>query len=190
MAISVTIGGPNIDGLELMSPSVPEFDTAVRSLFRGKSDRLLQMKPFVTILSNHSDRTLVAYALKWEVARPGGRLTTTDQHKYPDAVAPSAPQRGNEIRPGERNIALMSIELDCGRWGSEPTEDFYLRQFIGWFKKYKDVSHLEISIDAAIFEDGALFGPNKSELDQHFTAYVDAKQEYYRTCKPSIWHVA
>ena len=123
MAISVTIGGPKIEGLELMSPVVPEFDTTVRSLFRGNSDKLLKMKPFLAILSNHSDRTLVAYALKWEIARPAGRQITTEQHKYPDAVAPTAPRRGNEIRPGEQNIALMSIELNCGRWG-EATKNF------------------------------------------------------------------
>lgn len=180
MAISVSIGGPKIDGLELMSPAVPEFDTAVRSLFRGNSDKLLKMKPFLTILSNHSHRTLVAYALKWEVARPTGRQITTVLHKYPDAVAPAAPRRGNEIRSGEQNIVLMSIELDCGRWRGQATEDFYLRQFIRSFKEYKHASALEISIDAAIFDDGAFFGPNMSKLDQHFRAYVDAKQDYYR----------
>jgi hypothetical protein len=37
MAISVTIGGPEIHCLELMSPAVPEFDAAVHSLFRGNS---------------------------------------------------------------------------------------------------------------------------------------------------------
>jgi hypothetical protein len=74
----------------------------------------------------------------------------------------------------------MGIEIDCGRWAGQATTDFYLRQFIGWFKEYKDASDLEISIGAAIFEDGAFFGPKTSELDQHFTAYVDAKQDYYR----------
>lgn len=179
MAISVTIGEPKIEGLELMSPADSEFDTTVRTLFKGNCNKLLKMKPFLTIVSNHSDRTLVAYALKWEVARASRRQITLDQHKYPDAVS-AAPRRGNEIRPGEQNIALMSIELNCGRFDGEATEDFYLRQFIGWFKEYKDARDLEISIDAAIFEDGAFFGPNKSELDQHFRAYVDAKQDYYR----------
>jgi hypothetical protein len=35
MAISVTIGGPKIEGLELMSPVVPEFDAAVHSSLEG-----------------------------------------------------------------------------------------------------------------------------------------------------------
>jgi hypothetical protein len=79
-----------------------------RLLFRGNSDKLLKMKPFLTILSNHSDRTLVAYALKWEVARPAGKQITTEQHKYPDAVAPAAPRRGNEIRSGVARITRNS----------------------------------------------------------------------------------
>ena len=93
-----------------MSPAVPEFDTAVHSLFKGNSEELLKLKASLTILSNRCDRTLVAYALKWEVAPRAGRHTSTSQHKYPDAVPPAAPRRGNEI--------------------GQATEEFYLRQFI------------------------------------------------------------
>lgn len=180
MPISVTIGGPKIEGLELMSPTVPQFDAAVHSLFRGNSDELLKLKPFLAILSNRCDRTLVAYAVKWEVAQHAGRRITTSQHKYPHAVAPAAPRRGNEIRPGEQKIVAMSIEIDCGLWGGQATEEFYLRRFIDWFTEYNDANALEISIDAAIFDDGEFLGPNKSKLDQHFRSYVDAKKDYYR----------
>jgi hypothetical protein len=180
MVTSVTIGGPKIEGLELMSPTIPEFDAEVRSLFKGNSDQLLKLKPFLTILSNRCDRILVAYALKWEVAQPDGTSVITPQHKYPDAVAAVAPRRGNEIRPGEQKIVAMSIEIDCGRWGGQATEEFYLRQFIDWFTEYNNANALEISIDAAIFDDGEFIGPNQSELDQHFGSYVDAKQDYYR----------
>jgi len=179
MAISVTIGGPKIEGLELMAPAVPEFDAAIRSLFSGNSDELLRLKPFLTILSNRRDRTLVAYALKWEVARRAGKHVTTSQHKYPDAVAPVTPQRGNEIRPSEQKFVAMSIEIDCGRWVEQATEEFYLRQFSDWFTEYNDADALEISIDAAIFDDGEFVGPNQSELDQDFRSYVDAKQDFY-----------
>jgi hypothetical protein len=172
MPISVTISGPKIAGLELMSPAAPEFYAAVRSLFTGSSDELLKLKPFLTILSNRCDRTLVAYALKWEVALHDERRITMSQHKYPDAVAPGAPRRGNEIRPGEQKIVAMSIEIDCGRWGGEATEEFYLRQFIDWFTEYNEANALEISIDAAIFDDGEFKGPNKSDLDQDFRSYV------------------
>jgi hypothetical protein len=180
MPISVTVDGPKIEGLELMSPAAPEFDAAARSLFTGNSNELLKLKPFLTILSNRCERTLVAYALKWEVALHAERRITTSQHKYPDAVVPGAPRRGNEIRPGEQKIVAMSIELDCGRWGGEATQEFYLSQFINWFTQYNDANALEISIDAAIFDDGEFIGPNKSDLVLDFKSYVDAKQDYYR----------
>jgi hypothetical protein len=180
MVIPITIGGPKIEGLELMAPTLPEFDATVRSLFRGSSDELLRLKPFLTVLANRRDRTLVAYALKWEVSQRGQQRVITSQHKYPDAVAPAAPRRGNEIHPGEQKIVPMSIELDCGRWGGQATDEFYLRQFVDWLDEYSDVNRLAISIDAAIFDDGEFIGPDESELGQDFSAYVDAKQEYYR----------
>jgi hypothetical protein len=138
------------------------------------------MKPFLTILSNRGRRTLVAYAVAWELVQGARRSITTSQHKYPDAVAPATPRRGNEIHSGEQKIVAMGIEIDCGRWGGQATEEFYLSQFIEWFEEYKDASSLSIALDAAIFDDGEFYGPNKSKLDQHFKTYVDAKQEFYR----------
>jgi hypothetical protein len=185
-AVAVTIGGPYIEGLDLISPTAPEFDATVRLLFMGDSEELLKLKPFLTILSNHSGRTLVAYAVNWEVVQSAGRRITTSQHKYPDAAAPAAPRRGNEIHPGEQKIVAMGIEIDCGRWGGQATEEFYLRQFIDWFTEYNDADRLEISLDAALFDDGEFIGPNRSELDRHFRAYLDAKQDYYRTIVQSL----
>ncbi len=141
---------------------------------------MLKLKPFLTILSNCRDRTLVAHALKWEVAQRAAKRISTSQHKYPDAVLPSAPRRGNEIRPGEQKVVAMGIEIDWGRWGGQATEGFYLRQFIDWFTEYEHADTLEISLDAAIFDDGEFIGPNASKLDRHFS-YVDAKQDYYRS---------
>jgi hypothetical protein len=75
MAISVTIGGSKIECLELISPTDPAFDAAARSLFRGNCDELLKLKPFLTIVSNRCDRTLVAYALAWNVAQHETHIT-------------------------------------------------------------------------------------------------------------------
>lgn len=162
-----------------MSPTGPEFDAAARSLFRGNCEELLKLKPFLTIVSNQCDRTLVAYALVWNLAQWGTGVMF-DQRKYPDAVSPASPRRGNEIRPGERKITAMGIEIHGGLWGEQATEDFYLCQFADWLREFNETIGLTISIDAAIFEDGEIVGPNESELDQAFLAYVDAKQEYYR----------
>jgi hypothetical protein len=106
MAISVTIAGPKLGGLELMSPTDPAFDAAARPLFRGNFDELMKLRPFLTVVSNRCDRTLVAYTRAWNVAQ---HVIVFDQRKYPDAVAPDAPQRGNEIRPGEQKITAMAI---------------------------------------------------------------------------------
>ena len=108
-----------------MSPTGPEFDAAARSLFRGNCEELLKLKPFLTIVSNQCDRTLVAYALVWNLAQWGTGVMF-DQRKYPDAVSPASPRRGNEIRPGERKITAMGIEIHGGLWGEQATEDFYL----------------------------------------------------------------
>jgi hypothetical protein len=180
MTPSIEIAGFEIEDITLMSPADPEFDSVARSLFQGNTDELLKLKPFLVILSNRSSRTVVAYALRWEVKGKGGAQASLPQHKYPDAVAGVAPARGNEVRSGEKKIVAMDIEIDCGRWSGRPTEEFYLSQFIDWFAEHAGATDLRIGLDAVIFEDGQLLGPDESHLGDHFAAYVNAKQELYR----------
>jgi hypothetical protein len=176
---SIHAVGLSSEHITLTSPAESEFDPLVRSLFRGNSEELLKLKPFLVIVSNDSPRTMVAYTLRWEIELPLGRRSTS---KYPDAVGGSAPMRGNEICPGEQQIVPKDMEIDCGRWnGSNPTEDFYLRQSAERCEEFADATDIRIGFDAVIFEDGEAIGPNMSSLCDHFAAYVNAKQDFCRS---------
>jgi hypothetical protein len=90
------------------------------------------------------------------------------------------PMRGNEIRPGEQRIVAKGIEIACGQWGDEPTEDYYMRQFAEISPHDADATELQLELDAAILDDGTLLGLDKSDLATHFAAYVAAKQDLRR----------
>jgi hypothetical protein len=174
------VKGFESDGIMLMSCTDPAFDGAAKSWFAGNVAELLELKPLLVCLANQSGRTMVAYTLRWDIVRNGQTETTFAHHKYPDAVA-DVPERSHEVRAGERTINAKGIELDCGQWTGRPTEEFSLRQFAAWSREYDNATSLVISLDAVIFEDGELIGPDDSELEQHFAAYVCAKQDLYRS---------
>jgi hypothetical protein len=52
--------------------------------------------------------------------------------------------------------------------------------FIDWLTEYHDANALDISIDAAIFDDGKFIGPNRPNSTGTSDRYVEAKQDYYR----------
>jgi hypothetical protein len=135
-------------GVTLTSPLDATFDAAVRSLFKGNADELLKMKPFLAIVSNRADKTIVAYTVRWELTLSRGTHVIHSQFKYPDAVADTVPRRGNEIRSGEQRIVPMSVELNCGRFDRKATDEYYLRVFVCWLKEYKDTVELRIGLDA------------------------------------------
>ena len=120
----IQVKGLESDGIVLMSCTDSDFGSAVKSWFAGNVAELLALKPLLVGLSNQSGRMVVAYTLRWEIVRNGQREIAFCQAKYPDAVAAAVPVRGNEVRAGERMICGMGIELDCGQWTGEPTEEF------------------------------------------------------------------
>ena len=83
--------------------------------------------------------------------------------------------RGREIRPREQRVIGVGFEL----W---PDEDVaaYRDSWLGRSEKWKDVAALHIELDAVIFDDGLLLGPDRSGLGEHFAAHLAAKQDVYR----------
>jgi hypothetical protein len=186
MPPSIHVEDWKIEGIALVPPDDQEFDSLVGSLFKGNAAELLKLKPFLTIISNRSPRTIVAYTLYWKIKQPNESRVSRSQYKYPDAVGSPMPARGNEIHSGEQKIVAMNIEINCGRWDGEATDEFYLRQFVDWFVEYADASDVHIGFDAVIFQDGEMIGPDQSRLGDHFAAYVAAKQGFYRSLVQSL----
>jgi hypothetical protein len=179
MSLSIHAASWGTEGITLTSPDDQEFDSLIRSLFKGNLEELLRSKPFLVIVSNHSARTIVAYTMEWTVEQNTTQVTLC-QYKYPDAVGGAVQLRGNEIRSAEQKIVANGIEIYCGRWGTEPIDECYLRQLADWSGRFVGAD-IRVTLDAVIFEDGELIGPDKSHLGEHFAAYVNAKQDVYRS---------
>jgi hypothetical protein len=154
----------------------------------------LELKPCIVIVSNESSLVVVAYSVTfWFTFRSGESHRHSVHFKYPDAVANTAADaadngtgidsamalrarlRGREIRPGEQRVVGAGFEL----W---PDADVvtYRSSYLEMSETRKDLTALQIELDAVIFDDGLLLGPDHAGLAEHFAEYVAAKQDVYR----------
>ena len=76
MALSIRVNGLDAYGVELLSPTQPEFDEFARPLLGERiADIGLRLKPMLVIVSNENVRTIVSLSLVWRVTHRDGRTT-------------------------------------------------------------------------------------------------------------------
>lgn len=182
MSLAVNVRG--LDGLTLISPIDAAFDDIARPMLGRIADLGLQLKPFLVILANDTTQTLVAFSITWRVAHKSGRSTTSrNLASFPHVVTGDAliSPHPPGVAPGARRLEANGVVIHG--WGDL---DEYFDQFLPQFVKEKDQTlanavTLQIDLDAAVFDDGTLIGPDEeSWVADNFGEYVRAKQEWYR----------
>jgi hypothetical protein len=185
MALALRVNGLDADGVGLLSPDSPGFDEVASQLMGERIAHIgLQLKPMLAIVSNESPQTIVSLSIVWHMTHEGGRTTRLWGHtSFPETVCGDVISglHPEAIRPGQRHLEAYGIVLHgYGQW------DEYFDQFLGQFVDEKDASlagavELRIDLNAVIFADGTLVGADDgSQLTELFSAYVQAKQEWYR----------
>ena len=168
------------EGVTLTSAAEPDFDIRVQAMLCRDESPALDLKPYLTIVSNRNPRTIVAYTVAWTATlRNESSEVSYTQFKFPDAVAGTgnglAVLRGREIGTGEQRLVVMGFEV----WPVEYVDSY--REFgRRTAKRLGDVKNLQIALDAVLFDDGVLLGPDNSRVAEHFIEFVHAKQLLYR----------
>jgi hypothetical protein len=175
-------------GVTLVTAASADFEAQVRNEARHWADAALLASPQLVIVRNGSPDTIVAYAISFKSTRPDGKW---DFHyiefKYADAVVTTDPEialmlRDREIRPAEQRLVSRSFEIDPAQDNSwlQTMVDFQ-KTDLAEFALGQRFCELEIAVDAVLFEDGRLLGPNQSHMDPRFLLLLERKQELYRT---------
>jgi hypothetical protein len=169
--------GVVVDGSESQG-----FQAAVRELAGPWADSVLALGPHAVIISNRSQSTIVALAVRFHSTRPDGRYVERDVHfKYPDAVAGRGGQspfeRGRELQPEERRIVGPIFELNTtsdNRWLEDYAKTFAAEAVQAGFVR------VDISVDGVVFNDGRVAGVGAAKLIGEFQSLLAAKQAVYK----------
>jgi len=168
------------EGVTLTPATHPDFDARAQAILGGKASPVLELKPYLAIVSNRNPRTVVAYTVAWTVTlRNESSEVNRTQFKFPDAVAGTSNGlsvlQGREIMTGGERLVGMGFEV----WPPEYVNSYreFGRAEAG---RLGEVKGLHIALDAVIFDDGAMLGRDESRLAEHFIEFVHAKQSLYR----------
>ena len=182
MALTIDVAG--LEGVTVISPASPAFDTLATPLLGRLAERALRLKPYLAIVWNQAPRTVVAFTSQW-ISFPneyGATTTGRSHHKFPDAVCGPAlartPQQG--LPPGGHMV--ISAACRVARESLESGDGEWLDQFVREKEsELAPATNLRIGLDAVIFDDGVLVGPDATGLATAFGIHVSAKQEIYAT---------
>jgi hypothetical protein len=183
MALSVRVTGLDAHGVELFSPTRPEFDEFARPLLGERIANVgLRLKPMLAIVSNDNVQTIVSLSLIWRVIHRDGTTGRYWSHtSFPDVICGDVSQDPPGLKTGQRRIEAYGLVIHGWSQWDESND-----QVLGHFVEEKeallaDAVDLHIELNAVIFADGTLIGADdESALRDLVTAYVQAKQDWYR----------
>jgi len=185
MSFVLRIEGLDGGRVPLVSPEDPEFDAWARPLMGERiSDIGLKLKPLLVIVWNQSPQTVVSLSLVWHITHQDLRTTRIWSHaSFPEFVCGDRliSDTPDALPSGAQRIEAKGLVIH--RWGYL---DEYFDQFLGQFVDERNALlanavDVHIRLEAVIFDDGTLVGPDEgSQLKQHFSLMVQAKQEWYQ----------
>jgi hypothetical protein len=176
---AVHVTGLDPYGVKLISPSSLDFDSQAAAAAPGWAAFLNDVKPYVVLVSNESGRKIVALAISWTVIA-GSALS--EKHgsliRDPDGIVGNfdVPASHYSILSGRQKVVGFDFEIPEYQREYEDGLRYFLREALD----YKNIKGVEVVLDAVIFDDGLLIGPDNYSLSASFAAHLKAKQELYR----------
>jgi hypothetical protein len=179
-------------GLKLIDPSDPTFENRLTAELGAKAAD--QVEPITVFLENKGNRTVVAYVIQWCLTKPDG----TNKYYRKAVLNPeafmggtllneAAKQQSGQIEPnsskllsliatdgsGILRVDLTPTEAEAAKKGKQPDRETLRKRVYQQLASYSDIT---VSIDAAIFDDGTLVGPDTTGFFDRVNAVLDAKR--------------
>jgi len=185
MTIPVTLSDLKGDGVRLVSPLDSDFDRFARPLIGRRADQLFGLKPLLVLIANDTQKTVAAASVIFRVAKSIGGLVAWTNVAFPDVIVGdigSSKRLG--VRPMQSAVVAQDVAVEDFD-GPEPEE--WYRSVIAEFVRQrdehlKDAQSVTIELDAVIFDDGTLIGPDQDgKLATLFRQRVTAYQQWLRT---------
>lgn len=146
------------------------------------------LKSYSVILQNTTEKTVVAYALRWEYPAPKGQIGIWNQSFGQSSrlldgskrkTNPSEDKRGLTIDPGEWKLVTPKsyIGSDSSVTSEAMAADQGYRTYLQSVVSRLGQGDLTVTLDGAFFEDGTFVGPDRSGYCDIFKAEVSAKHD-------------
>lgn len=202
------------DGLVVITPSDPAFDSELSSALKKTNNELSELiqvaKPFSVFVRNSSDLSIVGCSLEWIIVKPDGSVMNRGQsYSTPGALMGMKPvdeaMIGHTDLINPHSTAFISLDPETKqsfdwRTGSfvslsalDASDKQEINEHASYLRKtYKNLlssgTKITISIDATIFSDGSFLGPDNNRLIAETRSMVNAKRDLAELIERDIRH--
>jgi hypothetical protein len=181
--IPVVVDSAPLAGVEIIAPGDPRFDQEARQIVGAKLDLVKTLSPLLMLIRNNSQHTIVAYSPEWDLKRGTEEIPFVALRTFPMAIAGPVVEgdlpRDREIRPGEERLEGMNSEVGIHPDDASSDAKYQAEDLAG-------VTVVKAHLDAVIFDDGTLVGPDRHNLLGKFVPYVEDHQSLYRSILASL----
>ena len=171
--IPVVADSSTLPGVEVIAPGDPRFDQEARQIVGGKLNLVKTLSPLLMLIKNNSQHTIVAYSPEWDLKRGAEEIPFVAVRTFPMAITAQVVggdfRRGREIRPGEGRLEGMNSEAGIHPDDASTDAKYQAEDLVG-------VTVVKAHLDAVIFDDGTLVGPDRYNLAGKFIPYVEDYQ--------------
>jgi hypothetical protein len=177
--------------VRVLSPDSDEFAHISLRIPPQPRETILKLRPYVAMIISRDPRPIVAYSVAFETEREGGaRDGVMVQVRYPDAIVPGAQRnllqglRADAVVPDEARLIAKEVAVGSDMMAIPRQVLESVPMLLGERRRReterRPETALRISLDAVIFLDGELVGPDKSDLKGQFAAEFGARQALYK----------
>jgi len=179
--IPVEVDSSPLAGVEIIARGDPRFDPEARQIVGAKLDLVKTLSPLLMLIKNNSQHTIVAYSPEWDLKRGGEEIPWVALRAFPMAI--SGPEcdvpHDRPIRPGEERLEGMNSEVGIHPDDASTDAKYQAEDLTG-------VTAVKAHLDAVIFDNGTLIGPDRNNLPEKFVPYVEDHQSLYRSILASL----
>jgi hypothetical protein len=179
--IPVVVDSSSLAGVEIIAPGNPRFDPEARQIVGAKLDLVKTLSPLLMLIKNSSQHTIVAYSPEWDLKRGRKEIPWVAIRTFPMAI--SGPEcdfaDDRPIRPGEERLEGMNSEVGIHPDDASTDAKYQAEDLAG-------VTAVSAHLDAVIFDDGTIDGPDRFNLSGKFVPYVEYHQSLYRSILASL----
>jgi hypothetical protein len=189
MKKDVKAGGLDEDGVKVISSADTSFDSRIDKLAApGWATLLKKSKPWVAVVSNETPKKIVAFTTMFRMTDKEGHTVTNSSFSVaPDAIGNPGVNFGRKsergILPGGQRLTGLGFAIPEFAQKDQKRSGWVIdetRKFIEYSTaEYVGAKSVHVGLDAVIFEDGLLIGPDTAGLAAHFDSLVQARQDLY-----------
>lgn len=193
VANNVNIAAKDIPeyGLHLITPSNPAYENLATRLTHNQQNLTFDLlKPFSVFVTNDGKRTVVAYALKWELMKADGKVITLikDNTTLWRLMGLNGPDKdGFIIKTGSTLFATpTTIEVTQDEnidVTNNPEVKTYLENLNVEMAQYVSIT---VTLDGVFFSDGTFVGPDSTGFFDRVKSTRDAKLDFLLNIKNGL----